>query len=87
MMFLSHELNHNKILTNHTNKICERKNHRHQQPEMEVQMNEARSAAQDIQEWKEMRAKLQVVSNATDRLGKELGSLRPYDAQEVNALK
>ena len=54
---------------------------------MQVQMNEARSAAQDIQEWKEMRAKLQVVSNATDRLGKELGSMKPCEAQEVNALK
>ena len=54
---------------------------------MEVQMNNARSAAQNIQEWKEMKAKLQVFSNDTDRLGKELESMKPYEAQEVNALK
>ena len=50
-------------------------------------MNNARSAAQNIQEWKEMKAKLQVFSNDTDRLGKELESMKPYEAQEVNALK
>ena len=54
---------------------------------MEVQMNDARSAAQNIQEWKEMKAKLQVFSNDTYRLGKELESMKPYEAQEVNALK
>ena len=54
---------------------------------MQVQMNEARSAAQDIQEWKDMKAKLQVVNNATYRLGIKLGSMTPCEAQEVNALK